>query len=114
MAPTDPAPATLDADALQAAASRCFELAMTDGIAAADQARFLASGRQLRQCLARLVGARFSSRTPELLAANAAIASANRALEGDLQEIQEATAAIQAVTDLVGKLDQALAVLKLA
>lgn len=100
----------VDAEALEAAIERCFDLAGDSVVPQPVQARFRSAGRRMREQLVKLESARFRAAVPELVAANAAIRDANGALQKDLSKLQDLTKTVEKVQAVVAKLDEVIAV----
>lgn len=74
----------------------------------ADQAKFLAAGKQLRDRLTSLLGAQFAAETRAMTNANTQITDLNNALSAMAQNLANTATILNNVTQLVGVLDGVL------
>lgn len=71
----------------------------------AQQTNFLALGKRLRGCLVNLLSATFKDGTPQVVAANQAIAANNKTLSDAVQTLGKAGQILNNLDQLVGVLD---------
>ena len=84
---------------------QCFDCSMDGRFSPAQQTNFLALGKRLRGCLVNLLSATFNDGTPQVVAANRAIAANNKALNGAVQTLGKAGQILKNLDQLVGTLD---------
>lgn len=84
---------------------QCFDYSMDGRFSAAQQTNFLALGKRLRGCLVNLLSATFNDGTPQVVAANQAIAANNKTLNDAVQTLGNANQVLKDLNQLVGVLD---------
>lgn len=99
----------IDIPKLASSAERCFDLSADGRLSDERQRSYLLKGKQLRVRLRDAVVIRFETETAHLKLANSALSDVNTKLQSELDAINRAAETIQAVADLVGKLDAVIA-----
>jgi len=84
---------------------QCFDYSMDGRFSPAQQTNFLALGKRLRGCLVNLLSATFKDGTPQVVAANQAIAANNKTLSDAVQTLGKAGQILNNLDQLVGVLD---------
>ena len=84
---------------------RCFDCSMDGRFSPAQQTDFLAAGKRLRGSLLNLLSATFNDGTKEVVDANQMLQQRNQELANSAQLLNNATAVLKKLTELVGVLD---------
>ena len=84
---------------------QCFDYSMDGRFSPAQQTDFLALGKRLRGCLVNLLSATFQDGTPQVVAANRAIAASNKALNAAVQTLGKTGQVLKDLEQLIGALD---------
>jgi hypothetical protein len=87
---------------------QCFDNAIDGRFSPADQMKFQALGKQLRDRLVKLLGAQFNDGTQAIVSANTQMANLNQALSNSAQVLANTATTLNNVTQLVGVLDGVL------